>query len=98
MLPPGLERRVDVHLKEYLSLKTKTAEGFRHVFNRSNSDGSISSDEGIFEQPQPLSSSKAAMEKIIWRRSMQLYTEQKAWQVWSLEFDYMICISAIFLL
>lgn len=70
-----------MHLKDYLSLKTKSAEGFRHVISRSNSNNSISGDEGIFEQPERLSSSKAAMEKIMWRRSMQLYTEQKAWQV-----------------
>ncbi|KAK1386969.1 RNA helicase [Heracleum sosnowskyi] len=90
MLPPGLERRVNVLLKEYHSLKTKSAEGFRHVFSRSNSDGSISSDEGIFEKPEPLSSSKAAMEKIMRRRSMQLYTEQKAWQDSTIEGQKML--------
>ncbi|KAL1803374.1 hypothetical protein ACET3Z_032021 [Daucus carota] len=89
MLPPGLERRIDVHLKEYLSLKTKCAEGFRHVFSRSNSDVSISSDEGVFEQPEPLLSSKAATERIMWR-SMQLYTEQKSWQESAIEGQKML--------
>lgn len=72
---------MDIHLKEYLSQKTKSAECFRDVFSRSSSNGSIATDEGLFEQPEPLPHSKAAMENIIWRRSIQLRSEQQAWQV-----------------
>ncbi|CAK9137165.1 unnamed protein product [Ilex paraguariensis] len=75
-LLPGLQRRVDDHLGEYLSQKPRTMD----VFSRSSSSGSVATDEGLFEQPEPLPHSKAAMEKIVWRRSLQLRNEQQAWQ------------------
>uniref|UniRef100_A0A5B7AYU7 RNA helicase n=1 Tax=Davidia involucrata TaxID=16924 RepID=A0A5B7AYU7_DAVIN len=81
ILPPGLQSRVDDYLGEYLSQKSGSMESFRDIaFSRSSSSGSFATDEGFFEQPEPLPHSKAAMEKIIWRRSVQLRSQQQAWQ------------------
>lgn len=76
ILPPGILRRVDYYLREYMSQKPKGMD----VFSRSSSNGSIATDEGLFEQPEPLSHNKPAMEKIISRRSLQMRTEQQTWQ------------------
>lgn len=76
ILPPGILRRVDYYLREYMSQKPKGMD----VFSRSSSNGSIATDEGLFEQPEPLSHNKPAMEKIISRRSLQMHTEQQTWQ------------------
>lgn len=77
ILPPGLPRRIDDHLENYLSSKPSIA-----MFSRSSSNCSIATDEGLFELPEPLPHSTAAMENIIWRRSMQMHTEQRSWQVY----------------
>lgn len=79
-LPFGLLRRIDAHLGDYLFQKSRTAGSFPDTFSRSSSS-SLYADEGLFEQPEPLASSKAVMEKILRRRSMQLYDQQQAWQV-----------------
>ncbi|XP_059649653.1 DExH-box ATP-dependent RNA helicase DExH5, mitochondrial-like [Cornus florida] len=81
ILPPGLQRRVHDYLGEYLSQKSGSMDSFRSVdFSRSSSNGSIATDEGLFEQPEPLPHSKVAMERIICRRSLQLRNQQQAWQ------------------
>ncbi|KAA8532625.1 hypothetical protein F0562_032559 [Nyssa sinensis] len=80
-LHPGLQSRVDDYLGEYLSQKSGSIENFQDMaFSRSSSSGSIATDEGLFEQPDPLPHSKAAMENIIWRRSLQLRSQQQFWQ------------------
>lgn len=79
ILPPGLPRRVDVFLGEYLSRKPRSTD----VLSRSSSNGSIATDEGLFEQSEALPQSKASMKKIHWERSMQMQTEQQTWQVQS---------------
>lgn len=80
-LPLGLLRRVDSYFGEYLSQKSKTRESVPDIsFSRSSSSCSILTDEGLFEQPEPLAASKAVMEKIHWRRSLQLRDQQRAWQ------------------
>ncbi|KAJ8562979.1 hypothetical protein K7X08_031431 [Anisodus acutangulus] len=73
ILPPGLQRRVDVFLGEYLSRKPRS-------MSRSSSNGSIATDEGLFEQSEALPQSKAAMKKILWEKSMKMQTEQQTWQ------------------
>ncbi|KGN52121.1 DExH-box ATP-dependent RNA helicase DExH5, mitochondrial [Cucumis sativus] len=79
-LPPGLLRRVDEHLGEFLSQKSR-CKGFQDIsVSRTSSSGSIATDEGLFEQPEPQGSSKAVMEKILWRRSSHLRDQQQAWQ------------------
>uniref|UniRef100_A0A7N2KKK4 RNA helicase n=2 Tax=Quercus lobata TaxID=97700 RepID=A0A7N2KKK4_QUELO len=80
-LPLGLLRRVDSYFGEYLSQKSKTRESYPDIsFSRSNSSCSIATDEGLFEQPEPLGASKSVMEKIHQRRSLQLRDQQRAWQ------------------
>ncbi|XP_042981852.1 DExH-box ATP-dependent RNA helicase DExH5, mitochondrial isoform X3 [Carya illinoinensis] len=80
-LPLGLLRRVDSYLGEYLSQKSKTRENFPDLsFSTLSSGCSIATDEGLFEQPEPLAASKAVMEKILWRRSLLLRDQQQAWQ------------------
>ncbi|GFS32783.1 DEA(D/H)-box RNA helicase family protein [Actinidia rufa] len=81
ILSLGLHRRVDCYLGDYLSQKSGSTESFQdNVFSRSNSSCSIATDDGLFEQPEPLPQSKAAMEKIVWRRSVQMRSQQQAWQ------------------
>ncbi|XP_022862842.1 DExH-box ATP-dependent RNA helicase DExH5, mitochondrial-like isoform X2 [Olea europaea var. sylvestris] len=76
ILPPGLQRRVDKHLGEHISQKPKGM----NAFSRSSSDCNITTDDGLFEQPEALPPSKVAMEKFIWRRSQQIQREQLIWQ------------------
>ncbi|XP_055800682.1 DExH-box ATP-dependent RNA helicase DExH5, mitochondrial isoform X1 [Solanum dulcamara] len=76
ILSPGLPRRVDVFLGEYLSCKPRSMD----VLSRSSSNGSITTDEGLFEQSEAHPQSKASMKKILWERSMQMQSEQKTWQ------------------
>lgn len=77
----GLLRRVEAYLGEFLSQKSRAKEAFPDVsFSRSSSSGSIGTDEGLFEQPEPLASNNAGMEKLLWRRSLQLRDKQQAWQ------------------
>lgn len=88
-LPPGLQKRVDAHLREYLSHKAKSSNGVCDpLFSKTSSDGSICTDEGLFEQPELGPQIQVAMEKVFWLRSVQLHTDQQAWQVqYSLLFD-----------
>ncbi|KAE8077239.1 hypothetical protein FH972_015819 [Carpinus fangiana] len=80
-LPLGLLRRVDSYFGEYLSQKAKIRENFSDIsFSRTSSSCSIATDEGLFEQPEPLAASKTVMEKILRRRSLQLRDQQQAWQ------------------
>ncbi|XP_034926514.1 DExH-box ATP-dependent RNA helicase DExH5, mitochondrial isoform X2 [Populus alba] len=78
-LPLGLLQRVDAYLGDYLYQRSRINSNFPDTFSRSTSS-SLSTDDGLFEQPEPLASSKAVMEKILWRRSMQLCDQQQAWQ------------------
>ncbi|XAR72299.1 RNA helicase [Bertholletia excelsa] len=81
ILPPGLQKRVECYLEDFLSQKSWSTDGIRKTaFSRSNSSCSIATDEGLFEQLEPLPQSKAAMENIIWRRGMQMRSQQQAWQ------------------
>lgn len=58
-------------------------ENFRDAaFSRSSSTSSIATDEGLFEQPEPLAVSRSVIEKIVYRRSLQLWNQQQAWQVY----------------
>ncbi|TKY50912.1 ATP-dependent RNA helicase A [Spatholobus suberectus] len=73
--------RVNGYFEEYLSQKPKVNKSFSDLSSaRSCSNGSIGTDEGLFEQPEPLASSKAVMEKILWQRSLQMRDQQQAWQ------------------
>ncbi|KAJ4709838.1 putative ATP-dependent RNA helicase [Melia azedarach] len=80
-LPLSLLRRVDSYLGEYLSQKSSTKGSFPDSsFSRSSSSSSLAAEEGLFEQQEPLASSKSVMDKILRRRSLQLRDQQCAWQ------------------
>ncbi|KAI3963933.1 hypothetical protein MKW92_028478, partial [Papaver armeniacum] len=77
----GLERRVDVLLREHFSRKPWNIGSMPKVsFSRSSSYGSIATDDGLFEQQELQTSTSAVMEKIIKRRSLHLRSQQQAWQ------------------
>lgn len=77
----GLQRRVDAYLADYLSCKSKTANALQDTgFSRSSSNGSIATDEGLFEQPEPLTYNSSVIERITKRRNLQLRDEQLSWQ------------------
>lgn len=81
-MPLGVIRRVDAHLREYFSLKPRSLNGLHDsMLSGSSGNDDIATDEGLFDQPEPLPHNKAALEKIIWQRSLQMHTEQQAWQV-----------------
>ncbi|KAM7487688.1 hypothetical protein LguiB_025172 [Lonicera macranthoides] len=80
-LPLGVIRRVDAHLQEYFSLKPRSMNvSHDSMLSGSSGNDDIATDEGLFDQPEPLPHNKAALEKIIWQRSLQMRTEQQAWQ------------------
>lgn len=79
ILPLGLQREVDAHLRAYVSQKP---------MNRGNlSDNSLSRSDGVgsvsnpfYEQQEPLIQNSVAMEKILRRRSLPLRDKQQEWQ------------------
>lgn len=80
-LPLGLQRRVDAHLATYLSQKTRSMDGSRDtLFSTPVTNGSVSTNEGLVEQREPFQNNKAALDKVLWRKSMQLCMKQQAWQ------------------
>ncbi|GMH27481.1 hypothetical protein Nepgr_029324 [Nepenthes gracilis] len=77
----SLQRRVDAYLGEYLSHKPRSTDALPNTsFSRSSSSGSIATDEGLFEQPEPPTVSNSFMERIIRRRNFQLLDHQISWQ------------------
>ncbi|KAH9746573.1 DExH-box ATP-dependent RNA helicase DExH5 [Citrus sinensis] len=81
IVPMGLLRRVDSYLRKYLSQKSKTKKSLSDFsVSRSSSSSSLATEDGLFEQPEPLASSKSVMDKILWRRSLQLHDQQHSWQ------------------
>lgn len=81
-IPIGLQREVDALLGDYLSRKRANRESFPTTpFSRSSSTDSFATDEGLFEQQEPQSSTRPVMEKILRRRSLHLRNQQQNWQV-----------------
>lgn len=81
IVPMGLLRRVDSYLRKYLSQNSKTKKSLSDFsVSRSSSSSSLATEDGLFEQPEPLASSKSVMDKILWRRSLQLHDQQHSWQ------------------
>ncbi|XP_027363417.1 DExH-box ATP-dependent RNA helicase DExH5, mitochondrial [Abrus precatorius] len=81
ILPFTTLNRVNAYFEEYLNQKSRMNRSFSDLsFARSNSSSSIGTDEGLFEQPEPLASSRAVSEKILWQRSLEMRVQQQAWQ------------------
>ncbi|KAK9996531.1 hypothetical protein SO802_021217 [Lithocarpus litseifolius] len=75
ILPLGLQREVDARLRLFLSQKPMSKGSF--------SDNSLSrsgSDDGFYEQQEPLIKNSVVMERILQRRSLQLRDKQQDWQ------------------
>ncbi|GJX48291.1 DExH-box ATP-dependent RNA helicase DExH5, mitochondrial isoform X1 [Tanacetum coccineum] len=80
-LPPGLQRRVDAHLREFHSHKAKFMNrSHNSLFSKTSSNGNNAEDESLFELPVLPPQSQLALEKVLSRRSLQLQNEQQAWQ------------------
>lgn len=81
IIPSSLQTRVEFSLEEFISQKSGSVDGFRdNAVSRSNSNSSIGIDEGQFEPPEPFPQGKAAMEKVHSIRSLQMRSQQQAWQ------------------
>lgn len=81
ILPFGLQREVDAHFKAYIS-KKPTSRGFfpPNSLSRSNSGGSMDTNERIYERPELSVQNSVAMERILSRKSLQLRNQQEKWQ------------------
>lgn len=80
VLPFGLQREVDSHLRAHFSRKGVNKENFHNGFSTSNVGQSLLIDEGFDEQEEPSTQSVIA-ERIVRRRSLQMRNKQQDWQV-----------------
>lgn len=76
ILPFGLLREVDAHLKAYLSQKYINAS-----MSSLSNVGSTTNDEGLYEQQEQLVQNSVVRERILRQRSLQMREKQQAWQV-----------------
>ncbi|KAJ6408475.1 hypothetical protein OIU84_011735, partial [Salix udensis] len=81
ILPFGLQREVDAHLKSYVS-KKPTSRGFfpPNSLSRSNNGGSMETGERIYARPELSVQNSVSMERILSRKSLQLRNQQEEWQ------------------
>lgn len=81
ILPFGLQREVDAHFKAYISKKPMSRGFFPpNSLSRSNSGGSMDTNERIYERPELSVQNSVAMERILSRKSLQLRNQQEKWQ------------------
>ncbi|EOY21156.1 hypothetical protein QUC31_007207 [Theobroma cacao] len=81
ILPFGLQRDVDLHLKAYLTRKAINSANFSDKpLSRSSCGGRIAADEVPIEQEEPFTKISVVMERILLRRSLQLRNRQQEWQ------------------
>lgn len=82
ILPFVLQREVDSRLKVHLSEKQMSRGSFSdNSLSRSISEGRTATNEGLYEQQEPLIRNSVAMEKSLHRKSIQLRNQQQDWQV-----------------
>lgn len=79
VLPFGLQRRVDSHLRAHISRKPMNKENFPHDSVSRLGAGESFSNDGIYEHEEPSPRSVVA-ERILARRSMQMRSKQQDWQ------------------
>ncbi|XP_011078760.1 DExH-box ATP-dependent RNA helicase DExH3 isoform X2 [Sesamum indicum] len=80
MIPMGLQRMVDSHLRAHFSRKAVNKDSFaRDAFSMSNAGQSLLIDEGFDEQEEPSTQSVIA-ERIRRRRSLHMRNKQLDWQ------------------
>ncbi|KAK6127667.1 hypothetical protein DH2020_038583 [Rehmannia glutinosa] len=80
VLPSGLHRVVDSHLRAHLSRKAVNKENFAHdAFSTSSAGQSLLLNESFDEQEEPSTQSVIA-ERIVRWRSLQMQNKQEDWQ------------------
>lgn len=82
ILPFGLQRDVDLHLKAYLSHNAISSGSFldKHL-QKPSSAGRIAAEEVPIEHQKPFTQNNGVMERILRQRSLQLRDKQQEWQV-----------------
>ncbi|KAE9597508.1 hypothetical protein Lal_00030035 [Lupinus albus] len=81
ILPLGVHREVDSHLRAHLSQKaTNKIASFDDSLYRSSDGRNNLASEGIYGRPEPMTHTSIAKEKILQRRSLQLRNQQQDWQ------------------
>lgn len=89
VLPFGLEKEVNSHLRAHLSKKAVNKDNLLNSYPASNEDkGQLM---GGFEEKEKPSTKSAIAERILLQRSLQMRNKQQDWQV------SIIQICAIFL-
>ncbi|KAJ7970316.1 putative ATP-dependent RNA helicase [Quillaja saponaria] len=78
ILPFGVHREVDAHLKAHLSQKSMRRENFSNDSTTRSSSGAT--DERLYERHEPLMQNSVIMEKVLRRKSLQLRNQQQDWQ------------------
>lgn len=82
ILPFGLQREVDLHLRSFLSQKARKSDNFTDKsFLRTSSGGKFASDGGSDMQQDPFMQNSAVMDRVLRRRSLQIRNKQQEWQV-----------------
>lgn len=95
ILPLGLQREVDSHLKVHLSQKQMSMRSLSaDSLARSNSEGSTATDDGFYEQQEPVIQNSVAMERILQHRSLQMRNQQQDWQVFFFPLSFSMVILA----
>ncbi|XP_057415627.1 DExH-box ATP-dependent RNA helicase DExH3 [Lotus japonicus] len=80
-LPFTVHREVDAHLLTHLSHKATKRIGALDDSLRTSSDArGIPANDGVYEQPEPMTHNSVVKEKILQRRSLQLRQQQQDWQ------------------
>ncbi|GLT60383.1 hypothetical protein SLA2020_331510 [Shorea laevis] len=81
ILPFGLQREVDLHLRSFLSQKARKSDNFSDKSPlRTSSGGKFASDGGSDMQQDPFTQSSAVMDRVLRRRSLQIRNKQQEWQ------------------
>lgn len=82
VLPFGIQREVETHLRLYQSHNSTTRERFSNSsLSTSGIAGNVANNNGLFEHQEPLTTQSVVMEKILRRKSLQLRSQQQDWQV-----------------
>lgn len=82
VLPFGVQREVEGHLRLYQSYKSVTKGSFSNSYlPKSGIAENFANNNGLFEHQEPSTTQSVVMEKILRRKSLQLRNQQQDWQV-----------------
>ncbi|ESW32487.1 hypothetical protein PHAVU_002G326400 [Phaseolus vulgaris] len=80
VLPFGIHKEVDAHLHAHLSQKATNSWSSLNSLHKSSDPRSIPANEGMHEQPEPMTHNSVVKQKILQKRSLQLLHRQQDWQ------------------